>query len=157
MDPNWSYQIEFGLEPLCLYQVRPFRPIEKAGFMVERPEVFRGVVPIVIGTTSAESELLRVVTYPLRGHKDLEGINPNGEQLLFHAGLPNAHFAESLDSLRVLVLSNRHGLLSHGGIKQMRKAPVAVLLPDGFSEELFVDGGQIRFGSDGSSLQVDKV
>lgn len=52
MDPNWSYQVEFGINPSFLFQVRPFKSFKKPTFALEPPKYAEIFDPILVfGTT----------------------------------------------------------------------------------------------------------
>jgi hypothetical protein len=58
MDPRWTYQLEFGLDPICLYQVRPFKGIVSADFSIEPGQQLG--LHFVIGVTPKDGINLRV-------------------------------------------------------------------------------------------------
>lgn len=152
MDPDWSYQIEFGIDPPCLYQIRPFKPIQKADFKIENPYLDRGSRPFVMGITPQEGLLLYVVNNTNGNPRDLSALDTNGNGILFVGNLKKAEESELLPNIEVILLSWPKGLLTHGGIKQMRKAQVAVLNP--WRNFHLEDGSLVRLFSNGTDIQI---
>lgn len=152
MDPSWSYQIEFGMDPPCLYQVRPFRPLVKAGFTVEEPDDYRGL-PVVIGVTPPEGIDLQVVNFPYNSTKYMDEIDiPEGEPLLFSGDLTLAWRIEDRSDVKAAILSHRQGLLSHTDVKVLRKLQVAALF--NHNPYRFGEGERVRLFSDGVNIKV---
>jgi hypothetical protein len=129
MDSDWAYQIEFGLAPNYLFQVRPFKPIVKADFEVKRKEEFGD--PLVIGVTSKEGIDVRVETGLYDAFMSHEVLNPKNEPSVLVDSLRRmAKHAGLLPNLQANLLYDREGMLTHDDIKAMRRAQVSILYPE---------------------------
>jgi len=79
MDDGWSWQIEFGLDPVCLYQVRPFRPLGKADFVIaDQTDLHLGELV---------SEISEQFTGFGSGHPTAAGFNGSGQVIEFKKAL----------------------------------------------------------------------
>lgn len=156
MDPNWSYQIEFGLNPPCLYQVRPFKPNTTESFTFNTFE-FEGTenTHVVIGTTPPEGIVVKPIIYPSDTYRAFTDQDVAGDlPILFRGDVKDADRAQDLPNVDVVMLSHWRGLLEHGGIGAIRDATVST-----FSYgNLFPghDGEPIRVISDGQTLKFEK-
>jgi hypothetical protein len=151
MDQRWAYQVEFGTGNPCLYQVRPFRLIEKAKFAIESPDKFPQSV--VIGVTPPEGIVARVIEYPIVGHRDLSNLNPDNLPVIFNGPLKQAWESDKLNNVQVACLRHWRGLLEHGSVKVIRRTPVTILSYHG----LFTDGEEVRVTSDGVNFKIEEV
>lgn len=147
MDPSWSYQIEFGIDPPFLFQVRPFKPKQKASFKLKPPrDEDELTTPIVIGVTSSRGMMLKVVD------NDSE---VTGEQCVFIDNMRSAQWAEEFPNLRANLLSGTHGFLEHNDVRAMRRAQVTGLYRV-YPFYGIEPGDFVRVKSDGERLRVTK-
>ena len=159
MDQSWTYQIEFGLFPTCLYQVRPFKPIEYARFSLPR-EPYEEDLPdastIVIGVTPPEGLTLKVV-------REDDVKTPNGKDQTVFVGEMRQLWKQvfwtenALAKNRANVIENCLGFLAHCDVKAMRQAQVTgmyTILP---SFRDLKSGDWINIKSDGKSIKCSKV
>ncbi len=158
MDKTWSYQIEFGLDPLCLFQVRPFLPLEKAGFTLPpKIEQQSPLQSVVIGTTPPEGIRLRVVG---RSHMNSSIHKEYGpeDDLLFTGDFKDIYDADEFPrpNLRAFFLSRPKGLLVHENISFMRNADVTVLFP-GLKRPQLEAGKVYVLKSDGVNFEIEKA
>ncbi len=153
MDPSWAYQLEFGIDPPCLYQVRPFRPVEKASFRIENPYKYPSTV--VIGITPPEGIIARVVHFPKRGWRDLAAVTTHGDPVLFNGQTETSEWANKLENVQIASLQHWRGLLAHGPIKLIRQIPLAILSHLNLFEEY--DGQRVRVISDGINFKIEKI
>ncbi len=147
IDSSWSYQIEFGIDPPCLFQVRPFKSLKKPTFTLkEAKDENEYTTPIVIGTTNSKGIVLKVVD------SDSEITD---EEVVFVDEMRVAWKAADFPNLRAVLLSGTHGFLQHSDVATMRKAQVSGLYrvypfygvnPD----------DRIRVKADGKRLKVTK-
>ena len=147
LDPTWTYQLEFGITPPCLFQVRPFKPRQKANFKLEKQKV-SDVEPIVIGFTPPEGLILKVVDY------DSEVIN---DDCVFVDTLHGAYRAANFPNLRANLFYFSNGFLQHHDIQAIRKAQVTGLF---MSHPLFLDlkpGDFVNLQADGKNIKVTKI
>lgn len=117
MDPNWSYQVEFGLNPAKLFQIRPFKAKQMADFRLDSAQESRSSLPIVIGITPKEGIDLKILTINLR----------------------SAYRLDDIDHLSGIILQKGVGMLAHDDISVLRRSDLALIYPDytpfGFSNE----------------------
>ena len=152
MDDQWSWQIEFGLDPVCLYQVRPFKPLEKADFVIADP-THLDLPVLVFGVTKGID--LRVERNVWERSKD-QKINPEKKQSLLFDDLRSARHCDLVQNLQANILHSAHGMLAHDDIRAMRVAQVTVLC--GGSANLFdLEQGQIvNLVSDGKNFKATR-
>lgn len=161
MDNNWTYQIEFGLDPVCLYQVRPFKPLEKASFSIESnlDEVYK---TLVFGITSPEGIELRVESDLWERRCTGEKINEDNAPSILYDKLRNARHCEYLPNHQGNVLYHANGLLAHDDIFAIRRAKVSALCVTKPIQP-FLDDGQPKIGdwlrivSDGRNVDIEKI
>jgi len=128
MDNSWSYQIEFGLFPNRLFQVRPFKPIEKADFEIEQKVVYGS--PLVIGITPEQGIDVRVERNLEMAVMHGQILNPDNDPSCLVDSLRIwAKHAEKLSNLQANILWGSEGILAHEDIKVMRRAQVSILYP----------------------------
>jgi len=147
IDPRWSYQIEFGIDPPVLFQVRPFKPLQKATFRLKSlKDEAEVTTPIVIGTTTSRGLMLKVVD----SDSDI-----TEEECIFIDDMKVAWTAEEFPNLRVNLLKGSHGFLEHNDVRAMRRAQVTAL----YSVYPFYGvepGDRVKIKSDGTRLRVTK-
>lgn len=149
MDPSWSYQVEFGIQPASLFQVRPFKPLQESSFQLPPMEPEFGRPPIVIGTTPPQGLVLRIV--------NADSDDP-GEDCMYVGEMKRAWKAEEFQGLKAAVLTHNFGFLQHNAISIMRKAEVTVLPAGSWSDISGIsEGDYIRIVSDGEHASVSKV
>lgn len=154
MDSNWTYQLEFGLDPLCLYQARPFKEKAKADFEVKPTERF--LRSIAIGITPPEGIDVRVERNLEHRHWNYESINPDNMPSVLVSKLSNAGSeVDLLRNVKASLLYESLGPLAHGDIKAMRKSIVAGLYFPELPLEL-ENGDWINIVSDGKNINCKK-
>lgn len=150
MDSSWGYLVEFGMEPMCLYQITPFKPLEMASFEIDDPNNHPEAV--VIGLTPPEGVVVRVVDRVSNGADLAEIITASAEPVLFSADVEYAAAADGIPNIQIAALDHASGLLGHGPVKIMRDVPLTV-----FNAFDFDDGDLVRVTSDGINLKVEIV
>jgi len=155
MDSKWTYQLEFGIDPVCLYQVRAFKKIEKASFIVPPNETYEDA--LVIGVTPPQGIDVRVET-DLRGrYSDEMPINPDNNPSLLLSELRSATYIDKLRNHQANILYDSiAGLLSHSDVKAIRQASVTAIFH--LSPHLDIEQGDwVNVKSDGENMEVTKV
>ena len=154
MDSEWSYQIEFGLFPTCLYQVRPFKKMEFSDFKVERTED-EAEDAIVIGTTAKDGLLLRVETDVYDKASDDIGMNPEGKPAVLVDSLRSAFWASDIPNHQANIFGSAYGFLQHNDVSAMRHAQVTVL----YGSPIFAykTGDMIKLTSDGMDFVIEQL
>lgn len=153
MDDGWSWQIEFGLDPVCLYQVRPFKPLEKADFAIADP-TNPEISVLVFGVTKGVD--LRVETNVWERSRD-EEINPENRPSLLFDRLRSARHCDYVPNLQANILYSPVGILAHDDIRAMRMAQLTVLYagpPKGLG---FGQGDLVSLAADGRSFKAIKI
>lgn len=149
MDSAWTYQVEFSIDPPYLFQVRPFMPLRRANFKVTPPKsVFYIDKPIVIGVTSTEGLVLKVVDH------DSESTD---EPCVFVDELRVSWKAENFPNLRANLFDNSNGFLQHQDVIAMKRAQITALFRHNPHIGELKSGDYVRIISDGESLEVTKV
>ncbi|MCL4366189.1 hypothetical protein M1437_03095, partial [Patescibacteria group bacterium] len=146
MDPNWAYQIEFGLCPPMLFQVRPFRKVQFADFSFDS-HVGGPWVPAVIGVTGEEGEDYEVIsdsisspksTLPILYLADLHDFNPMRLQIDKE---PNGY-----------IFYDGGGILAHGDVKAMRRSKLTIIYP--MFQPGYLDGKIVNIRSQGREIKI---
>jgi hypothetical protein len=154
MDKNWTYQIEFGLDPLYLYQVRPFKKIERADF--ELPQTKDYYKPLIFGVTPKTGINVRAETRVWDRHCEEKIINPENHPSLFYDSLRKARIQEYLSNTKVNILESAIGILAHDDIRSIRRVDVTALYPTG--PYITIEQGQwYNIKSDGKSIKITKI
>ncbi len=148
MDSHWAYQVEFGIDPPCLFQVRPFKPIKQPTFTVKPTKyvVEELFTPIVIGTTSSRGVVLRVVDHDS---------DTTDEDVAYVDDMRGVSRAENFPNLKAVLVEGVHGFLQHNDVRAMRIAEVTgmyKIYPFNVRR-----GDQVRVKSDGERIKVTKV
>src|SRR3989344_67792 len=152
MDPGWTYQIEFGLDPTCLYQVRPFKPMAFAGFTLPPADDY--IDYLVIGITPREGIAVRVETNLWERGCNREEINPDHQPSLLYDCLRSARSCDDLPNHQANLLTGGFGILAHGDIKAMRRAQVSVIfIGDPYYNHLH-QGDRVILTSDGKTFSL---
>lgn len=154
MDPGWAYQVEFGLDPLCLYQVRPFKQKEIADFHVEPTESYEHT--IVIGVTPKEGIRVRVDGDLWDRHCRDEPINSDNQPSVFYGAMREARHIEFLPNLHANLLQHSYGFLAHEDVKAMRLAQVTGLFSGGTPENYRI-GEWVNIVADGKAIRVERM
>lgn len=155
MDPDWSYQIEFGLYPNRLFQARPFRPYEFADFTIpgESEDRFR---PIAIGITPPEGITTRIRKLSFNyAYEMFDNMPEEGEPIVAVDDLRYASLARRLPNHQANLFGAAFGFLAHNDIAAMRSAKVTGL----YASSPMIHGGRrqgdwVRIISDGNSIEV---
>lgn len=158
MDPNWAYQIEFGINPPCLFQVRPFKPFSKADFIVKPPKYHISEEVVVIGVTSKEGLLARVETNIDTRNSD--NVNSDNQPSVFYDELRTAWKVGDLRNHQANIFEHAEGLLAHGDISAMRHAQVSVLYANRVPTTLSLhleQGDWVHIVSDGNNARIRNV
>ncbi|MBT4376631.1 hypothetical protein HOD29_04620 [archaeon] len=164
LDNNWSYQIEFGLNPLFFYQARPFKKFEKAGdFKI--PRRLDSDFPYIHGNDSfgVTSEKGLNLPFVFAESVDVASINPS----LFDKEEPYAlslfdrltdtpSIENNFGNLKFFdSRAQGHNSLFHGNYRLMKKADFSLIAPyisnvDNMSrEEIAKEFETSRFFSNG--------
>ncbi len=153
LDKRWTYQIEFGLNPICLYQVRPFKRIEKANFTV-KPDNEDSTKSLVIGITPEEGIVVRAEANDIwKRHCDEEPINPENYPTLFCQAMRNANKQEYVPNVKANILKVACGILAHEDIAAIRKATVSGIYS--YEPNIFIEHGKwYNIRSDGKNINI---
>ncbi len=155
IDSAWTYQLEFGIDPVCLYQVRPFKKIEKANFSL--PECDEDYpAPLVLGITDKKGIDVRVVNKIWDKRQNGQPINPNNEPYAHVDKLRMASHSDEFPNLQVNLFNDYFGFLAHEDVRAMRLAQVTGLYPCNFNFKA-EHGDWINVKSDGKNIQVKKI
>jgi len=157
IDKDWNYQIEFGIDPVCLYQVRPFKKKQKANFKINKDSKKISPLerPLVIGVTSERGIDVRLEKDVWeRFYRDKQ-INPENCPSLFYDSLRNANKQEYVPNVRANILTYSSGILSHQDISAIRKAEVSCLYVCNPSID-FEQGKWYNIKSDGENVLISQ-
>jgi hypothetical protein len=159
MDNRWTYQLEFGIDPPCLYQVRPFKQKAKANFRIR--QLNKNNPSIAIGITPKEGINVRVET-DLKNRCCHYGalLGENDMPFAVFDELTNARYIEQFknykpENHRANIFYNAHGLLVHEDIKLMRRALVSGLFT--FQPKNLKQGEIVNIISDGINMNIAKI
>lgn len=158
MDPTWAYQVEFGLYPTCLFQVRPFKPLEEASFELPKDDLIISK-PIVIGITSPEGIIARVrrLRYNF-AFEMLDNLPSEDEPVVAVDNLKSAELARHLPNHKANLFGDAYGFLQHKDIAAMRRADVTALYnssPD--IHGACSQGDWLKIISDGRNIIVKNI
>lgn len=158
MDAKWAYQIEFGAEPVCLYQVRPFKPVEYADFRLGKSNVSKHGT-IVIGITSREGVNVRAEVYEDRHLPGKESLHANldNQPSLFYGEMKESFETRGLRNHQANILYWAYGFLAHKDIAAMRKAQVTILTPVQPTRLSVRQGDWVNIVSDGTNVKVKNL
>lgn len=153
MDQDWTYQIEFGVDPPLLYQVRPFKAKQLAGHQVEAPT--RPDKTLVIGVTDEEGLVLKV--HAREGIKDPHEVqNKEGHPALYSGELRGSWYSDRLLNMQAAVLGSASGLLAHNDVRIIRRSQVTVLFAGYTPWDLpLKDGEKVKVISDGKNVKFE--
>ncbi len=158
MDKEWSYQIEFGLDPVCLYQVRPFKRIEKAEFQIKhKSDSLERLQPIVIGITPKKGIYVRVETDLYEKLRDKIPLNPDCRPAAFVGEMREANYAPLVGNLQVNIFTKSYGFLAHNDVRAMRKAQVTALFSHLPNTYAYATGNWLHVVADGERIEMQKV
>lgn len=148
MDPDWAYQIEFGLEPEILFQVRPFKRKLIAPFTLSNERGQNWETPIVIGITPRKG---LDFTYWFKPTKATKHTSPN----ILHIDLRAVDFEERLgrSQAQAYLLQDGGGMLTHADVKAIRHSSLVVIYPEDASFPLG-DESEINIVSDGRTIKI---
>ncbi|MBS3142753.1 hypothetical protein J4464_05195 [Candidatus Woesearchaeota archaeon] len=154
MDEGWAYQIEFGVLPDALFQVRPFKQKLVADFRI--PENDSGILT-VFGVTPHQG-IDVCVERDLNENYPLDGKTPENIPSAYIGSLRDAPMLDRLPQLRVNIWDRVWGILAHEDIAAMRRADVTALYP---THDIAIDhikhGDWINVRSDGRNVQIKKI
>jgi hypothetical protein len=154
IDNSWTYQIEFGLDPPCLYQVRPFKPVEFADFELAGEEERS----LVIGITPKSGMKLRVENDLRKRYYDDEAINSDNRPSVLYDDMREARYFEYLPNHQANILTRGLGVLAHDDIKAIRHARLTGIYLFAPSLERDLDRGDwVNIASDGKTLHIRKI
>ncbi len=148
MDPSWAYQVEFGINPSFLFQVRPFKPYKKPTFELKPTKYSEIHDPIVVfGTTPSKGLVLRVV------NSDSPIID---EPCVYVDDMRTAWKGDDYPNLQANLLTRApYGFLQHGDVRAVRRTEVTGFYATSASR--IKPGKYIRIKSDGERIKVTKV
>ncbi len=150
MDPRWTYQIEFGLMPTQLFQVRPFKPIQMANFTFDSRRV-GPFEPIVIGVTDEEGDNYEKVSTSTRTQKT------NLPALLLTSIHRIVRFPTHIaNKPQAYLFFDSGGILSHKDTKVLRESNLALLYSDKPQRDL-ADGTVLNIKSNGIETRITDV
>lgn len=154
MDDGWTYQIEFGLDPLCLYQVRPFLEKRKASFRLNSH--FDPEAPIVFGVTPPEGINLKVVNWTHTEKGQEEAVLDNSPiayvDMMRHIGE-----RKTIPNYQAVFMEQCVGFLAHKDIKAIRPSQVAVLYVAQVFPYASGENGWVNIRSDGVNVQIEEI
>ncbi|MDA3836339.1 MAG: hypothetical protein PF542_01840 [Nanoarchaeota archaeon] len=154
LDENWAWQVEFGLDPIMLYQFRPFKIKEKADFIIDSPNVDKPNI-YMIGITPKEGINVQV-------EKDIfNNENLSEDPLLFYNKMRLLKNLSGGENIKVNFLEESLNFLMHDEVAAMRRAELTVL--DAGNIESWISGGKndllsqgnwVNIKADGENLQI---
>lgn len=160
MDPNWTYQMEFGVDPLCLYQFRLFKPIKIADFTLPPIKNTTGLTDIVIGATDRTG----INLLPKRWHKPFvyadyyiaeEEFRASPLPILVCTDLRDCAWLAEIATIKGYFLDQAAGFLAHSDISAIRASEIAVLSSSFVPwEYAVVENQPVNIVSDGKTLQI---
>lgn len=163
MDINWTYQIEFGMDPLCLYQFRLFKPIKIADFIFPPIKDMIGLPHIVIGATDRTG----INLLPKRWHKPFvyldyyiaeEEFRASPLPILVRTDLRDCAWLAELAVIKGYFLDQAAGFLAHDDIRAIKASEIAVLSSSLVPVEYAVTENQlVNIVSDGKTLQITPI
>ena len=140
-----TYQLEFGLNPFLLYQIRDFLPKTKAGFALEGADDNEDADLLVFGITPEEGVKAKIYEY---GHSEWSPKNKN------IAVIGKRDELNELDFPRIANLFYySRGLLSHQEVCQIRTTPLNIFNSGSY---LFKSNDKVRIISDGVRVKITK-
>ncbi|MBT5023047.1 hypothetical protein HOK51_11560 [Candidatus Woesearchaeota archaeon] len=155
LDSNWAYQIEFGLSPLCLFQVRPFKKKEKANFKLKKKsKLDQGL--IVIGVTPPEGIDYRVVANVGFNLKYGIELDLTEDPTVYCEKMRSAWHFNELKNHKANIFEHSLGFLAHDDIRAMRAAKLNILLMSDFSN-MFKTGDWVNIKSDGIDYVIKQI
>lgn len=144
--PQMTYQLEFGLNPFLVYQIRDFLPKAKAGFSLEGGNFNEDTETLVFGITPEQGVELQIYEYDKGGGVDLRQKT---------AVLISDDFSMKSDfSREVNLFYQHHGFLSHLEVSRIRTTPLSILRSKGYSVD---SGDRARIISDGVRVKIIKL
>jgi len=165
MDKDWSYQIEFGINPElkqsnheCLFQVRPFRKKEYASFAL--PKMFYDNDIIVFGITPPEGINVRMQN-SIRSKGAFADISDNvlrGFSGDLHRVMDYGYTKSitRIPNIRAVLFGYSLGLLAHSDISLARKVPLVAYSISGTLTEYAKEEGMFNIISDGNRIRIEE-
>lgn len=167
--PEMTYQLEFGLNPLLLFQLRDFMPVQHADFQIESSIRLRddipGYNPIVFGITPPEGIEVIVYNKDEEDHKNgHEGVGkpfddydsgnefPDNNSICLVTSPSFTHYIHFPTRANIFYYAG--GLLQHEDIRRMRESQVTIVNASGLD---FPSGTTIKIISDGIRVNITKV
>lgn len=166
--PEMTYQLEFGLNPLLLFQLRDFMPVQDADFETESSVRLRdkpGFNPLVFGITPPEGIVVTVYNKDEadreKGHdgvgRPFEDYDPGDEfpdntsicLVTIPSITPFIHFPTDVN-----ILYYAGGLLQHADIQRMRQSKVTIV--NAFDLD-YPSDTKLRIISDGRHVKVTEI
>ena len=147
-------------QPFFLYQVRPFKPVERASFRLEKN---KGTT-IPIGITAPEGNRYKVLKNIERKLRKGVLLNPENDPVVHIADLRHMWAEREIPNLQANLMTHLFGCLAHGDIAAIRRANFSAYGASGAhlrgKEDFFFDdlkdGDWIRLYSDGKGLIIEK-
>lgn len=139
-DPNMTYQLEIGLKPAFLYQIRQFRTKDNQTFTL--PTRHNGPNYLVFGTTPPEGIECCSAIFDLKCRNRL-----------IVDELRNIEFTDTDGAS--LVLNVADGMLMHGDTRAMRQAPLAILFAEQQDLDCMKDSHSVLIRSDGEQVEIN--
>lgn len=166
MDPTWTWQIEFGLNPFFLYQVRPFKPVEIASFALDPWVKFKAYEceTIPIGVTSPAGIRCKVIKDLQKKFYENTLINPENDPVAHMSKLREMHWQNRIPNVCAALSERLEGCLAHTDIAAIKRADLSAYNAPGaynknreyLSFEDLRDGDWIRLTSDGKTLYAER-
>lgn len=158
MDNSYTYQLEFGIDPPCLFQIRPFLKKQRAGFELKpltEWEIYN--IPIVFGITSPEGLDLRVETDVWNRKCYGEEINADNKPSVYMCELRDTRNLCDVQNLQATILVDCLGILTHGDIGVIRRSQVSALYRSTLFLRNLEQGSWVNIVSDGTNVQIKRI
>lgn len=162
-----TYQLEFGLNPLLLFQTRDFLPVQKANFTLDKDPKERkkqSQRPMVFGITPPEGINVTIYNYHEQSEKEDAGSGPlqvfkQPQELKGNDSV--AVLCTPYDTpyitfpRRANIFHSALGILTHDDIRQMRTSELTVIYS---MDEIYSRTGEkFNIVSDGVRIKVSKL
>lgn len=168
IDKNMTFQLEFGLEPYMIYQMRDFLPKAKASFQLANTHLspsHKDFRPMVFGITPEEGIVVKVLDSENNNFGEFEaevGLLSDPIAVMSRVSLVQYVNVER----QVNLFTFGFGMLQHSDVRAIRTTPLNVfnhspyygVIPDGTDEGLDIHSGDlIRIKSDGMNVIFEKL
>lgn len=147
---EWSYQLELGLKPAMLYQIRLFRQLQRADFKLEGNRSRYGNY-LVFGTTPPEG----LVFDGLVTNRTLRNRSPLKENSLVWSELRSLRTIDG--ETFSIILEKGDGVFQHEDTAVIRRAQLAVVFAENPGFGYASQESKLRIISDGMNVEIETL